>query len=238
LNAPAPFWTAVRRAQISWPRPTVPEFGRHDDLVARSLSLLSSVRSIGEGVDREGRRRKARVREGAYCNRDRPVTSEKVPIDGRAAIWAESKPRLPAFVADPDIFPRPSGDYQRRCRSAAGKQGKDTSKPGSARPSVRQLVGRSSRMRVGGSSRSSPTVAAGFYPARVAMPTEKWPLHGLVFKSGNSEIHPLSILRFTHHQQWQDFQAAYGAHKSGENVRGSCLILKAESRLFANIHVN
>ena len=64
------------------------------------------------GVDREGRRRKTRVSEGADRNRDEPFASGVVPIDGRATIWAKAEPRLTTLIADPDIFGCAAGDCQ------------------------------------------------------------------------------------------------------------------------------
>ncbi len=63
------------------------------------------------GVDREGRRRKTRVSEGADSNRDEPFASRVVPIEGRATVWAKAEPRLTTLVADPDIFCCAPGYY-------------------------------------------------------------------------------------------------------------------------------
>jgi hypothetical protein len=67
---------------------------------------------LPHGVDRDGRRRKAGIGEGADRDRDDRFPAGVVPIDGRAAIRAEPEPRLPAFVAGPDILGSPPGDRQ------------------------------------------------------------------------------------------------------------------------------
>ena len=55
-------------------------------------------------IDRDGRRREARVRKGADCQDNKIFTTGKAPVDRRSTARTEVKSGAAAFVADTDIF--------------------------------------------------------------------------------------------------------------------------------------